>query len=75
MSREGVVLVSKWTCAFCGGPDSRHRVVDAQMERFIAGESMESVAADWDVTPVEMVKDWSKAYGRALAGWTKAVDA
>lgn len=59
-------------CAVCGGPDCRHRVVDTQQERVIAGEPIDVVAADWDQTPAEMVQTWADAYGRALDGWTEA---
>lgn len=41
-------------CAFCGGPDARHRVWDAIRERRAAGESVEDLARDYGV-PVEAV--------------------
>jgi hypothetical protein len=34
-------------CAFCGGPDARHRVLDAIASRIAAGESARSVADDY----------------------------
>lgn len=34
-------------CAFCGFPDSRHRVVDAIRERQAAGEPLEEVLHDY----------------------------
>ena len=41
-------------CAFCGGPDKRHRVYDAIVEIVRAGDSPERVADDYGL-PVESV--------------------
>ena len=37
------------SCGFCGGPDARHRVIDAMIERVNAGEDENSVALDYEV--------------------------
>ena len=34
-------------CGFCGGPEARHRVLDAIAERVHAGEPVADVAADY----------------------------
>ena len=36
-------------CALCGHPDARHRTWDAWMDRNSAGDSAESLAADYNV--------------------------
>lgn len=41
-------------CLICGGPDSRHRVLDAITGRVRAGDSEEDVAADYEY-PLEVV--------------------
>ena len=38
-------------CALCGAPDSRHRDIETQMGRVIAGEPIEDVAADYGLPP------------------------
>ena len=45
-------------CGICGGPDARHRVVDAIASRLRAGESVESVAEDYGLS-VEKVREVS----------------
>jgi hypothetical protein len=42
-------------CWVCGGPDKRHRLADALVENVRAGDSVEFVAAGYDV-PVETVR-------------------
>ena len=34
-------------CDFCGADDSHHRLHDAVVERYLAGESVESLAEDY----------------------------
>ena len=41
-------------CAFCGGPDKRHRVYDAIVDLVRGGDSPERVADDYGL-PVESV--------------------
>ena len=41
-------------CAFCGGPDKRHRMYDAVVACLRAGDSRESVARGYDL-PLETV--------------------
>lgn len=41
-------------CGLCGGPDARHRVIDAIASRVRAGDSEEDVAADYGYS-VEVV--------------------
>ena len=48
-------------CAFCGGPDSRHRVIDAIVERVKAGEAVESVAADY-LKSVEFIERLARVH-------------
>jgi hypothetical protein len=45
-------FVFRGPCAFCGGPDARHRVVDAWVERVAAGEPVATVAAEFGVPSV-----------------------
>ena len=37
-------------CAFCGRQDARHRVLDAIKDRHKAGDSIELLAEDYDVS-------------------------
>jgi hypothetical protein len=37
-------------CAFCALPDKRHRLLEAVAENVRAGDSVESVADDYDVS-------------------------
>lgn len=46
-------------CAFCGGPDKRHRMLD----RHMSGEPVSSIAEDYGVTPEHVL---------AALAWTKA---
>lgn len=48
-------------CGICGGPDARHRMADAIVERVQAGEPAERVAADYG-RPIEVVE-------ALVAGW------
>ena len=41
-------------CAFCGGPDKRHRMYDAIVECLRGGDSAELVARGYDL-PLESV--------------------
>ena len=34
-------------CGLCGGPDARHRVLDAIAERVTAGDTIDDTAADY----------------------------
>jgi hypothetical protein len=45
-------FVFRGPCAFCGGSDARHRVVDAWVERVAAGEPVALVAAEFGVPAV-----------------------
>ena len=51
-------IIKQGPCAFCGAKYAAHRVVDAQMERVAAGDHIESVAEDHDITVQEMVSFW-----------------
>ena len=42
-------------CGFCGAYDARHRVLEAISGRVLAGDSPESVAADYNY-PIRFVK-------------------
>lgn len=45
-------------CAICGGKYAAHRTIDSQMGRVAAGDHIESVADDYDMTVPEMVETW-----------------
>lgn len=51
-------IVKQGPCAFCGGRYARHRLIDAQMDRVMAGEDTDECAADWDMTGEQMVMEW-----------------
>jgi hypothetical protein len=42
-------------CAFCGGPDKRHRLFDAMRGAYRAGDSVEAIADNYNV-PVDAVR-------------------
>lgn len=44
-------------------------MVDSQMERVIAGDTIDEVAADYEWSVPQMVKFWFDAYGAAINGW------
>ena len=56
-------------CELCGLPDSRHRLVDSEMERVIAGEDIADVAYDYGTNVEKMVEQWQDAYTTALEAW------
>lgn len=48
-------LPPRGPCALCGGPDARHRVVDSIRDSVKAGDSIASVARDFEL-PVSFVR-------------------
>ena len=42
-------------CGLCGHPDARHRVWEAMLERFIAGEMLPDLADDYGMTVAEVL--------------------
>jgi hypothetical protein len=46
-------------CAFCGGKYAAHRVIDAQIGRWVAGEALETIADDYDEDPDMMRARWA----------------
>jgi hypothetical protein len=44
-------------CGLCGGPDARHRVVEAWTDLWLAGESFEDIAREWERPDVLAVAD------------------
>jgi hypothetical protein len=49
-------------CLVCGGPDKRHRVIDAIVGRHAAGETIEALAQDYDLSEAfvaRVVKEFS----------------
>lgn len=40
-------------CGICGCPDARHRVADAMVSRYQAGDPLKLIAYDYDVTDVQ----------------------
>ena len=50
-------------CALCGWIDHRHRTVETQMGRVIAGDSIQEVAEDYGYSSYEdMISDWQSVY-------------
>lgn len=49
-------------CAFCGWIDHRHRTTDAQMERIIAGDPIQSVAEDFGTDIESMIAEWRSVF-------------
>ena len=47
-------MAPRGPCGMCGGPDARHRVLDAMVSCVRGGDSTEAVAEDYGY-PVEMV--------------------
>ncbi len=45
-------------CAMCGAKYAAHRLVDMQMGRAAAGESLESIAEDYGCTVLDMLASW-----------------
>ncbi len=45
-------------CRICGRGYAAHRMIDTQMDRTIAGEDIDAVAADYGHTTAEMVAHW-----------------
>lgn len=37
-------------CGLCGCPDARHRIADAMVSRYLAGDDLQLIANDYDVT-------------------------
>ena len=54
-------------CGLCGGPDARHRVWDAMLERVAAGDDSADVAADYGVS--------EQAVAAVVSYWTVDDDA
>lgn len=52
-------IVKQGPCAFCGDGYAAHRLIDAQMGRTGAGDSIGSVADDYDTSVREMVIAWT----------------
>lgn len=53
-------------CAFCGYPDRRHRAVDVQLGQAIAGDDLDSIAADYDLTITRMLQIWQSVLDGAI---------
>jgi hypothetical protein len=43
-------------CGLCGFPDARHRVADAMVEAYLAGDPLASIAHEHDVTFRELAE-------------------
>ena len=41
-------------CAFCGHPDAQHRLRDAILDRFLVGETRQSLALDYGASVREI---------------------
>lgn len=61
--------MSDFECAFCGHPDSMHRVVDAITGRIIAGEDRDEALDDYGWT-VQDFLEWSKWLALSVMGVT-----
>lgn len=44
------------SCAVCGHPDNRHRLIDAIVDRHRAGESVEALADDYQMAVADLRK-------------------
>lgn len=51
-------IIKQGPCAFCGDGYAAHRLIDAQMGRTSAGDSIESVADDYNTSVEAMVMTW-----------------
>ena len=43
-------------CGLCGAPDARHRVADAMVERYLAGDDLKLIAYDYDAAQPELAE-------------------
>ncbi len=57
-SRGKQAIRAQGPCRICDGPYAAHRINDTQMERTIAGDHIDQVAADYDTTIPAMVAHW-----------------
>ncbi len=44
-------------CGLCGGPDARHRIADAMVGTYLAGDPLTLIAWDHEVTDVALVAE------------------
>jgi hypothetical protein len=52
-------IKSQGPCAFCGGDFAAHRVIDSEIDLFMAGETLSAVAMDFN----------NQGYEEMLARW------
>ncbi|MGV3564188.1 MAG: hypothetical protein ACO1ON_13000 [Nocardioides sp.] len=60
-------LPERGPCGHCGHRDARHRVLDAVIERWRAGEDLLDIAADHGLpttVAIAIVSHWDDASGR-----------
>jgi len=57
-------------CAFCGGPEARHRVLDAIVERYRTGEPASDIAGDYE-KPLAIVEDVCAHWSDETQGWVE----
>lgn len=57
-------------CALCGSPDARHRLFDAWRGMNKGGDSVESLAQQWNA-PVEVVRFIVEMSHQAYGGWMR----
>jgi len=55
-------------CAFCGGPEARHRVLDTIVERHRTGESASDIAGDYE-KPLAIVEDVCAHWSDTAQEW------
>lgn len=53
-------------CAFCGYTDRRHRTVETQLGAAIAGDDLDSIAADYNLTVPRMLQIWQSVLDGAI---------
>lgn len=47
---NAVIGPPRGRCGLCGCPDARHRIADAMVSRYLAGDDLQLIADDYDVT-------------------------
>ncbi len=51
-------IIRQGPCRICGQGYAAHRMIDTMMERTAAGDAIESVAEDYDMSVGDMVTLW-----------------
>lgn len=43
-------------CGLCGCPDSRHRIADAMVGRYLSGDDLQRIAYDYDISQPDLAE-------------------